>query len=76
MESNEKRKISSSDYAILFIVESLWWSANPKEMGVMPYVDFWFYSWKGIRLTVYESLMFAIAFATLIFHISNKNNKK
>lgn len=34
------------------------------------------FPWKGIALTIYESLMFAIAFATLIFHISNKNNKK
>ncbi|EFU12841.1 hypothetical protein HMPREF9517_00552 [Enterococcus faecalis TX1341] len=40
------------------------------------YVDFWLYSWKGINVSVFEALMFAMTFATSILKISDKNNKK
>ena len=48
---------------------------NPKEMGDA-YVDFWLYSQKGINVSVFEALMFAMTFATLILKISDKNNTK
>ncbi|EGO2624193.1 MULTISPECIES: hypothetical protein [Enterococcus] len=34
------------------------------------------FPYKGIAVTVFEALMLAIAFATLIVKISNKNDKK
>lgn len=61
-------------YGIIKQVESLWRLAKPKRNGDA-YVDFWLYSWKGINVSVFEALMFAMTFATSILKISDKNNK-
>lgn len=40
------------------------------------YVSLRLYPWKGISMSVYEALMFALAFATLVFMISNNKDDK
>ncbi|WP_221770818.1 hypothetical protein [Listeria seeligeri] len=44
--------------------------------GVMPLGYKRFYSWKGIAVSVYEALTFAVVFATLVVMILDFNKPK
>lgn len=62
-------------YGIIYISSKLMTVANLHESGVIPMVNKC-YPGKGNMLSVFDALMFAISFATLVIEILKFNRKK